>query len=142
MHASNHGEVSTNVKRQGQSLRHYEMVYRMDCFQQLIDAGKWDLPLPLTVRGVLINEEVLSSAPPTRVSAQTPAERLLQLQTPPMQGDDVTALQRALVNAGIPVTVDGIFGPSTEAAVKQFQTQRGLTADGIVGPATRSALGL
>jgi chitosanase len=120
----------------------HQTVYRMDSFQQLIAAGQWDLPLPLTVRGVLINEQILSSAPPTRVSAETPAERNLQLQTPPMQGDDVTALQQALVNAGIPATVDGIFGPSTDAAVKQFQTQRGLTADGIVGPATRSALGL
>jgi peptidoglycan hydrolase-like protein with peptidoglycan-binding domain len=59
-----------------------------------------------------------------------------------MQGDGVRAVQQALVSAGIDVTVDGVFGPGTDAAVKQFQTQKGLTADGIVGPATRSALGL
>jgi chitosanase len=120
----------------------HQTVYRMDCFQQLIAAGQWDLPLPLTVRGVLIDEEVLSSAPPTRPSAQSPEERILQLQAPPMQGDDVTALQQALLTAGITVAADGIFGAGTDAAVKQFQTQHGLTVDGIVGPATRSALGL
>lgn len=35
---------------------------------------------------------------------------------------------------------DAIFGPDTEAAVKQFQTDNGLTADGIVGPRTWDAL--
>lgn len=120
----------------------HQTVYRMDSFVQLIGDAKWDLPLPLTVRGILIDEDVLSGTPPVRPSAQGPSERTLRLQAPPMQGDDVRAVQQALVNAGIPVTVDGIFGQASNVAVKQFQAQRGLTADGIVGPATRSALGL
>ena len=117
-------------------------VYRMDAFLQLISGSKWDLPLPVSVRGVLITEDILSAAPPLRPSAQAAGEGALHLQTPPMQGDDVRALQQALVKAGLPVTVDGVFGTDTDAAVKQFQQQKGLTVDGIVGPATRSALGL
>jgi N-acetylmuramoyl-L-alanine amidase len=31
---------------------------------------------------------------------------------------------------------DGIYGRNTEAAIKRFQQQNGLTADGIVGAAT------
>jgi chitosanase len=120
----------------------HKTVYRMDAFDQLMDDDKWDLPLPLTVRGVLIDENVLSATQPPRPSAQEPSERMLRLQTPPMQGDDVTALQKALVVAGIALTVDGTFGAGTDAAVRQFQGQQGLTVDGIVGPATRSALGL
>jgi peptidoglycan hydrolase-like protein with peptidoglycan-binding domain len=56
--------------------------------------------------------------------------------------DSRAALQRALVRAGIEVAVDGNFGEATEAAVKRYQSGKGLTADGIVGPATRAALGL
>ena len=39
-----------------------------------------------------------------------------------------------------PLKEDGIFGPRTEAAVKQFQRQYGLRDDGIVGPNTGAVL--
>ncbi|MGE4264550.1 MAG: peptidoglycan-binding protein [Desulfovibrio sp.] len=56
-------------------------------------------------------------------------------------GDDVARIQRALRDAGVfQGTPDGVFGDLTEAAVKAFQTQAGLTADGIVGPATWARL--
>ena len=37
--------------------------------------------------------------------------------------------------------IDGIFGPKTRDAVKEFQGAHGLTVDGIVGPNTWAALG-
>ena len=40
------------------------------------------------------------------------------------------------------LVVDGIDGPNTRAAVKEFQRRAGLVVDGIAGPATRKALGL
>lgn len=56
-------------------------------------------------------------------------------------GDDVARIQKALQDAGVfQGTPDGVFGDQTEAAVKAFQAQAGLTADGIVGPATWARL--
>lgn len=40
------------------------------------------------------------------------------------------------------LVVDGIQGPKTTAAVKEFQRRSGLVADGIIGPKTRRALGI
>ena len=53
----------------------------------------------------------------------------------------VLYLQRLLLSFLYPITdLDGIFGAETENAVRQFQTENGLSADGIVGRNTWSAL--
>ena len=58
------------------------------------------------------------------------------------RGDSVRLMQFYLRMAAsnfssIPnITVDGVFGPATAAAVTAFQTQYGLAADGVVGRAT------
>ena len=69
-------------------------------------------------------------------------ERVLFLSTPFLVGDDVRAVQMALGRSGYPVVVDGVYGPGTERAVKQFQARRGLVADGVVGAQTRAVLGV
>ena len=59
----------------------------------------------------------------------------VKLQTPPTvrrgsTGDDVKLLQAALMPH------DGIFGPQTERAVRDYQRANGLMVDGICGPVT------
>jgi murein L,D-transpeptidase YcbB/YkuD len=59
------------------------------------------------------------------------------------QGDrqhPVKSLQYLLRARGRNLSVDGIFGPITYAAVRAFQQQKGLAVDGIVGRNTWSAL--
>jgi peptidoglycan hydrolase-like protein with peptidoglycan-binding domain len=53
----------------------------------------------------------------------------------------VTELQKALQAMGYhPGTVDGIYGQHTIDAVKEFQTEVGITVDGKYGPQTHQAL--
>lgn len=69
-------------------------------------------------------------------------DRSLYLQTTSlMHGDDVAALQSRLTEMGFNAgRVDGIYGPRTEAAVKEFQRSVGIKVDGRCGPATIIAL--
>ncbi len=56
------------------------------------------------------------------------------------RGHPVPAVQYLLRDRGHAVTVDGVFGPKTEAAVADFQHADLLKVDGVVGPRTWGAL--
>jgi Putative peptidoglycan binding domain len=56
-------------------------------------------------------------------------------------GSDVVKLQKCLLKLGLNLGIaDGEFGPKTETALKQFQSNKGLLVDGIAGPKTLTAL--
>ena len=81
---------------------------------------------------------------PAVTPAPTPAGAtdLLQYGS---NGPAVTALQAGFNKVfpsypGLPLAVDGDFGPRTQAAVREFQRRVGLDPDGIVGPLTRAQL--
>lgn len=57
------------------------------------------------------------------------------------KGDMVKVLQRRLNDLGYTTgSADGVFGANTVKAVRNFQSQNGLTADGVVGFATAKKL--
>ena len=66
---------------------------------------------------------VAQDGPPTSRSATT--------------GSTVVALQRALG-----VSADGVIGPVTRRAIRNYQRNQGLAVDGIAGPATLASLGI
>jgi N-acetylmuramoyl-L-alanine amidase len=68
-------------------------------------------------------------------------DRTLYLRAPPLRGDDVRELQERLGELGFDVgRIDGIFGPRTARALREFQTNYGIPGDAIVGRSTLRAL--
>lgn len=58
-------------------------------------------------------------------------------------GTTVTTIQQKLIRWGyLEGEADGIYGSRTTAAVRRFQSRNGLTVDGVAGPATLAALGI
>lgn len=69
------------------------------------------------------------------------ASRFLRWHSPMMIGPDVLEIQTLMAAHGLdPGPLDGIFGPLTERALRQFQKTRRLKDDGIAGPDTWRAL--
>ncbi|MGB3200885.1 MAG: peptidoglycan-binding domain-containing protein [Nodosilinea sp.] len=89
----------------------------------------------------------LGSVPPDLAQAQGVPQRTTQngpsrpLLRPDDRGEPISQLQRDLTTLGLySGSVDGVYGPSTAAAVRSLQRQQGITDDGIAGPQTQAAL--
>jgi cell wall-associated NlpC family hydrolase len=94
------------------------------------------LPKAATARisAAMIAAGIIGQAGPMVAGAQAASATML---TRGARGDGVAAAQRALG-----IGADGVFGPQTRRAVRQFQRAHGLLVDGRIGPQTRAALGL
>lgn len=95
-----------------------------------------------TVKKEKISAKVTHWAIPRGLGGDTPMpthETLRRGST----GPDVVECQQDLIQLNYdigPAGADGVYGRKTEAAVKAFQANSGLTADGICGPRTWAAL--
>lgn len=68
-------------------------------------------------------------------------DRLLYLHFPFFRGADVKRLQALVARLGFRIgDIDGIFGPLTDEAVREFQSNLLLPCDGIVGSHTLKSL--
>jgi murein L,D-transpeptidase YcbB/YkuD len=56
------------------------------------------------------------------------------------RGDKIAELQRRLIAHGATLSADGLFGPVTERAIRDFQSRRGLALTGIADAPTLAAL--
>jgi peptidoglycan hydrolase-like protein with peptidoglycan-binding domain/sugar lactone lactonase YvrE len=64
-------------------------------------------------------------------------ERTIEVQSPRMEGDDITKLQERLVSLGYTSIgeIDGVYGPYTAGAIKRIQEKAGFEVNGIVDEA-------
>lgn len=107
---------------------------------QTVTIASWGRSYPLRgwaedLNGVTV---WVSSTPPSPVA-------VLGLLRRGSTGTAVKRLQQTL-NARYPaysrLVVDGVYGPKTEAVVRELQRRAGLKVDGIAGPQTLRYLGL
>jgi peptidoglycan hydrolase-like protein with peptidoglycan-binding domain len=89
--------------------------------------------LPLAVLAALVATWLASPGP-------TAAAPLYPNQSLGNRGVDVKALQGFLMHHGAPLRVDGVFGATTDQAVRTFQAARGLGVNGQADERTWVAL--
>ncbi|MET0209938.1 MAG: peptidoglycan-binding protein [Burkholderiaceae bacterium] len=109
-------------------------VYRMDCFQRLIDNGQWALTLPLVVRREEISIATLNATPPGCHDGPEPGTRALALSSPLLRGLDVRRVQLALSDRGFDTRADGIFGQASQKLIRAYQSAQGVPATGVLEP--------
>ena len=93
------------------------------------------------MNGYIMDTYLSTGAGETYPSNSTQAFSLSTLQVSSKKLYMIKNLQLALNYGGYNARIaDGVFGSSTQNAVKAFQRAKGLAQDGIVGPDTRAAL--
>ena len=105
---------------------------------KVLESGKWQKVPPnnfINHIGNALSQWMGNSRLPQVVSA-TPSQPVApQTLRKGMRGEEVRRLQTHLG-----ITADGIFGPQTATALRNYQQTAGLKVDGIFGSQTRAHL--
>lgn len=96
----------------------------------------------LLAQSVNYGSRATAFAAPGTTSLSTSCPYLTHSLWRGMSGSDVIGLQQFLIQQNLLASkyATGYFGFLTQTAVRQFQSQQGITAIGIVGPITRAAI--
>jgi hypothetical protein len=74
------------------------------------------------------------------VSARPGGAVYLSMRTGGRAPAAVKQVQHRLAALGYRISIDGVFGPQTNHAVRDYQRKHGLVPDGVVGPRTAASL--
>lgn len=130
-------DVTTITRRINGGLNGFEdrKRYLAKCKQVIPKNISFDVvaPAPVVPPPVLPKEDL----PPAPINPIVPPIVVAKLgDNSPYIGD----LQRMLVNKGWSIATDGVFGPKTEQAVKEFQQKRGLKVTGQIDTDTLNSM--
>lgn len=90
-----------------------------------------------------VASSTVTASPPSAATAVSPIQQFPLLRQGPNSTWPRVAIrsgQYLLRARGASISVDGVFGPRTRAAVVAFQKSRGLVADGVIGQQTWRSL--
>lgn len=107
------------------------------------DIQHWSRKYGKTMENVRNDVAAILAGNTDSVSVETPAVSTDANLKKGSKGDEVKTMQTMLIACGYScgsAGADGDFGNNTLAAVKAFQKDKGLTVDGIYGPVTKAAL--
>lgn len=91
------------------------------------------------VPGLTYSTPIAAPPAPGQTVVAPPWPGRYLMSPPPAQGRDVAQWQERMRARGVPLVVDGIYGPASQAACRHFQDELGISIDGVVGPATWQA---
>ncbi|MBO9128380.1 peptidoglycan-binding protein [Bacillus sp. 165] len=114
------------------------------CIRMYDEEVEWlydHIPLNTTVIITTSGKSFDAIAAANGLGTATPVSGSSEVLKQGSRGTAVKELQQKLTSLGYNTKgIDGIFGPNTTHAVRQFQATHGLSADGIVNSATQKAL--
>lgn len=102
--------------------------------------GAWGPQTEQATHDLFVFLSNLQAVDPSNPFFEALSDATAQVLQQGTSGGSVKILQVGLNGKGYALVSDGIFGPATSSAVRQFQYDSGLRVDGIVGPQTWSAL--
>lgn len=87
---------------------------------------------------ITVNTNLISAIFRHWITAETPVTTYIDKDVTVHYGDKGAIVK--IIQRIVGVTADGLYGPNTTVAVKEFQKQKGCEVDGIVGTETFTAM--
>lgn len=96
----------------------------------------------LTVGAALAADDAINSSAVAEPAAQTQIQAQAATEANPSSAGQVESVQAKLKAEGFPVSVDGVWGPQSAEALRQFQQANNLDASGQIDAQTLTAMNI